>query len=1109
LFEPGDTNGAKQELLDIFKAIPTYADVPGSPEHKYQGRELFFELYRYLAGLSTLNAHKGYADFKSIDVDRNLDNELFPSANKPPMADCTAADVATLAAMTEDQLNELYLTDPSMFSRCINRASDSARISRKLSWDTNIETPDGASYISPFNDGDDWSCSGVFSINMLFQVSQQEADSDDEIKKPLGEEGLALPSTGADKGFPPMIARLHNMDIAAGQTPVVPDVDGIQNLTSYFLVDKVNTKTNEYAELGGTDNAIAALGDPRTLLEALEDVGRQINAVSSSFVAVTVPVNADNRVTSLPNVFVALFQVDENGKPLWPGNIKKLDVVTSTLDDGSKQLDVLDALGKPAFNPITGRIDDNALTLWTVPTAADVVAADASKGEISGRDGSSVRRGGAGHKTPGYRSGSVGERNTDVGARQIFLEPETFDPLALAGNDLDPLDASDDPGALREKEDVQTRFGFRDTTAACGETDGTYCLSAIKEVLDAANIPYPPTPTATEKETMAQEATQALLRWIRGFDVFNAAGDPDSPNGLTTMVQRNWLMGDVLHSRPLAINYGARPPAGSGYSEDNQDVRLVFGANDGLLRMVRNTQAGAAVPAAVTQQGDAYGEEVWAFMPREVLGHVPRLAMTTSDVGVNRPYGVDGEPTLFTIDTNGDSIIDNDSSCTVGDDDCDRAWVYFGLRRGGKAYYAIDVSNPEATSPKLMWKIDESMADFTELGLTFSTPRVGWVQFEDDPANQFTDGPDTFNVPVPVVIFGGGYHGHAVEVGNHHVDGADSKDKLSYFGDDAGEGNAVFLVHARTGELIWKVTGAGTPGDTVSVHAAMEHGFAAAVSPMDADGDGTLDRLYIPDTGGRVWRIDIPQYVPGVSPDNHRAANWKASVLADLRPVDVAATPEDDLRFFHAATIVRRARDAIGDFDAIAVGSGDRAHPQSETNKNNWFFLFKDRAIISGDPAVATRTPLAPSDLLDITDICLNVTAGVACTGDLSHGWRLALEEAGEKNLSTPFIGGNGIIFTTYLPEGSGPDDDPCSPLGSSRLYQVGLEAGEPLRFLHGVTGNTFSKTDRWINLYSGIDGGVVAVSPDFWMTASGRSGESPRNPVQFYWRESGVDTVQ
>ena len=255
LFEPDDANGAKQELLDIFEAIPTYADVPGSPEHKYQGRELFFELYRYLAGLSTLNAHKGYADFKSDDVDRNLDNELFPSVNKPPMANCTAVDVAALAAMTEDELNALSSTDPALFSRCINRASASARISSKLRWDTSIETPDG-SYISPFDDGDDWSCSGVFSINMLFQVSQQEADSDDEIKKPLGEEGLALPSTGPDKGFPPMIARLHNMDIAAGQAPGEPNVAGEQNLTSYFLVDKVDTKTNEYAELGGTDNAI-------------------------------------------------------------------------------------------------------------------------------------------------------------------------------------------------------------------------------------------------------------------------------------------------------------------------------------------------------------------------------------------------------------------------------------------------------------------------------------------------------------------------------------------------------------------------------------------------------------------------------------------------------------------------------------------------------------------------------------------------------------------------------------------------------------------------------------------------------------------------------------
>jgi Tfp pilus tip-associated adhesin PilY1 len=149
--------------------------------------------------------------------------------------------------------------------------------------------------------------------------------------------------------------------------------------------------------------------------------------------------------------------------------------------------------------------------------------------------------------------------------------------------------------------------------------------------------------------------------------------------------------------------------------------------------------------------------------------------------------------------------------------------------------------------------------------------------------------------------------------------------------------------------------------------------------------------------------------------------------------------------------------------------------------------------------------------LHDVTDDCFNGSAGGGCdAADLENGWRLALEETGEKNLSEPFIGGNGIIFTTYLPQGTGPDDAQCVPLGASRLYQVSLETGAPLRFLRSVVGDTFRKTDRWINLYSGIDGGVVAVSPDFWITSTGKSGKNPpQKPVRFYWRESGVDAVK
>ncbi len=1111
LFEAGDGNGAKDELLKIMKAIPL---PQGAEAHPYQGLELFFEMYRYLAGLDVINGKLGYTDYESKNPggtgSRNLDYEFSRGKSNAAGDEC----LFTLGANSGDNRSCAdYIASGYTASDDSNLAKGGVRISSALTWDPGILKPPSASrYISPYNNDEDWSCSGAYSINMLFQVSQQDADSNTEIKKTLSNQGLGEwgLSSNPSLTFTNIISKLHQNDHAAGQATGVPTVAGQQNLTSYFLVDAAhaNTTTNGYAAAGGTGNAIAALDDPRKLFEALNNIFNQINAVSSSYVAVTVPVNSDNRVTSLPHVFVALFQVDETGKPLWPGNVKKLDLVTETLDDGSKQLDVLDARGELAFNPITGRIDDRSLTLWTVPTAADVVAADTSKDEVSGRDGSSVRRGGAGHKIPGYRSGSVGLRNADTGARQIFLGPESFHPVALAGNAPVAVDASSDTGATRENADVQTRFGFRDVSAGCPEQDGTYCLSAIKEVLDAAAITYPGSPTAAQKVDMIRNATQALLKWVRGIDVF----DSDADSSRTDM--RPWLMGDVLHSRPLAINYGSRPPGGSGYSAENQDVRLVFGANDGLMRMVRNTLAGASAPSATTQRGDDYGEEVWAFMPRELLSHVPRLALTTSNVGLNRPYGADGEPTLMTIDNNDDGIIDNDSTCSVGADDCDRAWIYFGLRRGGKSYYALDISNPDAASPKLMWKIDDSMTDFTELGLTFSNPRVGWVRIEDVPGlNLFGD--DDVNVPIPVVVVGGGYHGHAQLSGDHHHTGA-SKDTLTYTGGDAGEGNAVFLVHARTGELIWKATlGASTGGVSATLYqnTAMEHGIAAPVSPMDASGNGILDRLYVADTGGRVWRFDIPEFVPGTSSAEHREEEWKATVLADLRPADMADTPEDDLRFFHSATIVRRARDGIGVYDAIAVGSGDREHPQSEVDevyKNNWFFLFKDRITTSGDPAVDDLDPIAPDDLLDVTDDCFTGSTGGACTAaDLTHGWRLALEENGEKNLSAPFIGGNGIIFTTYLPEGTTDDDDPCVPLGSSRLYQVGLDKGEPLRFLHDVVGDTFSKTDRWINLYSGIDGGVVAASPDFWITATGKSGSNPpQKPIQFYWRESGIDTV-
>ena len=57
---------------------------------------------------------------------------------------------------------------------------------------------------------------------------------------------------------------------------------------------------------------------------------------------------------------------------------------------------------------------------------------------------------------------------------------------------------------------------------------------------------------------------------------------------------------------------------------------------------------------------------------------------------------MDLTPTAYTLDVDADGTLDSG--------DGDKAWVFLGMRRGGYAYYALDVSNPE--SPEFLWTIN-------------------------------------------------------------------------------------------------------------------------------------------------------------------------------------------------------------------------------------------------------------------------------------------------------------------------------------------------------------------------------------------------------------------
>ncbi|MDH3266999.1 MAG: PilC/PilY family type IV pilus protein, partial [Gammaproteobacteria bacterium] len=396
------------------------------------------------------------------------------------------------------------------------------------------------------------------------------------------------------------------------------------------------------------------------------------------------------------------------------------------------------------------------------------------------------------------------------------------------------------------------------------------------------------------------------------------------------------------------------------------------------------------------------------------------------------PYTFDGSPVAYIQDVNYNGSIE------AGD----KVYLYVGLRRGGKAYYALDVTNPE--SPRLMWTIDKS-GDFAELGYTFSNPRVGMVE--------------TSSGPVAAVMFAGGFD--------------KNKDSRGGVGTDDSEGNAIYVVNAETGQLIWKARGgSGGASSTVFEHAGLVDSIPSALTVADTDGDGMIDRLVVGDTGGNVWRADI-------AGDN--TGNWKLTLLASLgRHAAGASGIATDRRFFHRPDLVQ-TKDGNGLFDAVLIGSGDRTDPLDAGGiATDYFYLIKDRNAGAG---AGQDTGFEHADLADVTDNCLQ---GGGCTPDLTVGWRLQMESPGEKVLSTPLTMSGSVFFTTYLPKGAG-SSTACAPSeGAGRLYAVALQdATAVINYdTSDDTGNDpdepTTKNDRSSDLNSaGIPAEVVSIPPN------------------------------
>ena len=470
---------------------------------------------------------------------------------------------------------------------------------------------------------------------------------------------------------------------------------------------------------------------------------------------------------------------------------------------------------------------------------------------------------------------------------------------------------------------------------------------------------------------------ESYFTWATGKDVDSDAGGP------TTM--RKDVMGDPLHSKPLAINFG---------SKSSPDLRVLVGTNAGFLHMFKDA-------------GDSVTES-WAFMPYELLPNIRELRANVPS-GVHSVYGLDSSPVAH-VKTGASGI--------------EKAWLFMGMRRGGKSYYALDITDPD--TPKFLWKKSADDLGMSEMGQTWSEPVVTYIP-------NWPVGSTNKDNAKPVIIVGAGYTPAT-------KDGAE-------VGSDDTNGRGVFILDAETGKLLHSFL--PSSGTSATAMSGIVDSIPNSVAILDSNGDKLTDRIYATDTGANVWRIDLPSAT---------TAEWSAFKFASLGGNSKAT----DRRFFAEAAVAQTVFTNISEvqvtdgsgtktiktyqnvpYDAVVIGTGNRPHP-SDKNRSDMFFTLQDRNVASKSFASSSGNPvpeaLTIDKLYDITASSPKTEAENLVFGT-KRGWYYRFTDSGEKSLAAASIVQGRVFFTSYVP-GDLSSSNQCLVSGKGRLYGFDLHKG-------------------------------------------------------------------
>ncbi len=441
--------------------------------------------------------------------------------------------------------------------------------------------------------------------------------------------------------------------------------------------------------------------------------------------------------------------------------------------------------------------------------------------------------------------------------------------------------------------------------------------------------------------SLAQQTTvnngTALVSYLRG----------DKTNEPDIFRQRDHILGDTVNAVPVYVskpqfqfgdpvspNYGAFKAA-----QATRTPALYVGANDGMLHAFNGTN----------------GQELWAYVPTMVMANMHLLA--DKNYSIKHTYFVDGTATVMDAYFGG-------------------AWhtvVVAGLNKGGKGYYALDVTDP--ANPKPLWELctDSTLCTSSDpnIGFTYGNPVI-------------TKRPDGKWVAL-------------VTSGYNNADGQ----------------GWLYVVDLQTGAILDKVsTLAGTPGSPsgLSKITALANNFTV---------DNTVLAVYAGDLLGNVWKFDMTT-TPPIPPTVQRLAQ-----VTDPGGVAQPITTRPEITRINTNLVLYVT---TGEY----LGLSDLATTQIQT-----VYAFKDCTTASPPctstdlGALRTNSGMLTNTPVVNPDGSVTIPSGFSVNWTSQVGWYVDLPRAGERvNIDPQLVQGTLLVVSNQ------PDANACSTGGQSFFYQ-------------------------------------------------------------------------